>query len=142
MQRIVGWLFMYFALGGVALEVFSATVDRPPDDIGPNERTWILTSKGDPALDPQIKPTTIVANGAEKVAARRVTQIATGMNFWDGEKWALSEPVFEMTETGFVATRLQYLVSIEKNLNQVNAVTIITRDGITLRSTPGCRCLI
>src|SRR5207245_5150548 len=36
----------------------------------------------------------------------------------------------------FVANRLQYLASISFNLNTINAVTIITRDGVTVRSTP------
>src|SRR6185369_10229927 len=51
-------------------------------------------------------------------------------------KWAPSQPSFDVAADAFVATRLQYLASINFNLNTVSAVTIVTRDGVTIRSTP------
>src|SRR5947207_6807041 len=67
---------------------------------------------------------------------RRLVEMATGMNYWDGRQWVPSDPSFEVTRDAFVAERLQYKVHLKANLNLVGAVTVTTRDGITLRSTP------
>jgi len=108
----------------------SVTQERPPDEIGPNSRTWFVKSPSSAPADAQ-------ADGAaEKPARSRVEEIATGMNFWTGQKWAPSDPSFEVAADSFVATRLQYLATINFNLNTVSAVTIVTRDGVTIRSTP------
>jgi len=84
-------------------------------EAGPHERVW---TSGDPLSD------------------RRVVEIGTGMNYWDGQQWVPSQPSFEITEDAFVADRLQYKVRLPANLNVPAAVTVITPDGITLKSTP------
>jgi len=83
--------------------------------VGPDERIW---SAGD------------------SQSARRIVEIGTGLNYWDGQNWVPSEPIFEATPNGFVADRIQHKVRILDNLNQPEAVTVITPDGITLHSTP------
>src|SRR5205814_3340632 len=82
---------------------------------GPNERIW---TSGDPDSD------------------RKVVEIGTGMNFWDGQNWVPSDPRFDVTADSFVANRLQFKVRLSADLNQVGAVSIVTPDGITLNSTP------
>jgi hypothetical protein len=67
---------------------------------------------------------------------RGVVEMATGMNYWDGRQWVPSDPSFEVTPDAFVAERLQYKVQLNGSLNRVGAVTVTTRDGMTLRSTP------
>src|SRR5437016_7450695 len=83
--------------------------------LGPDERIW---STGDPQ------------------SKRQIVEIATGMNYWDGQNWVSSEPVFQATANGFVAERIQHKVHILDNLNKIGAVTVVTPDGITLHSTP------
>ncbi len=94
-------------------------------ETGPHQRVWqIVTTNliGGTALQPD--------------ADRRVVEIATGMNYWDGRQWVPSEPSFDVTADAFVATRLQHKVLLNAHLNSVGAVTVTTGDGITLRSTP------
>src|SRR6266516_1157659 len=83
--------------------------------VGPDERIW---STGDPQ------------------STRRIVEVGTGMNYWDGETWAQSDPTFEVTEDAFVADRLQFRLRLSENLNQIAAVTVVTPDGLTLHSTP------
>src|SRR6266516_5870020 len=83
--------------------------------VGPDERIW---STGDPQSN------------------RRIVELATGMNYWDGQNWVLSEHAFQATDDGFVADRIQHKLQVPNNLNQVKAVTVVTPDGITLHSTP------
>src|SRR5439155_26531155 len=54
---------------------------------------------------------------------RRIVEIGSGMNYWDGEKWTPSDPSFEVTADAFVADRMQYKVRLDANLNQIGAVT-------------------
>src|SRR6266487_196165 len=65
--------------------------------VGPDERIW---STGDPQSN------------------RRIVEIGTGMNYWDGQNWVPSEPIFEATANGFVAERIQHKVQVPNNLNQ------------------------
>ena len=58
------------------------------------------------------------------------------MNYWDGRQWAPSDPSFTLTEDAFVATRIQHKVRLGADLNTIGTVTVTTRDGITLHSTP------
>src|SRR5437660_3865116 len=127
-----------------ALAAFAAE-DRPPDEIGPNSRVWVATSTDLAASDAQLQTRTALdpfAAPDQAVAAQpqpppsRFEEVATGMNFWDGQTWASSEASFDVAADAFVANRLQYLASISFNLNTVKAVTIITRDGVTVQSTP------
>ena len=90
---------------------------RPPDEIGPHHRSW-----------------KIAGSGSEE--ANHIAEIATGMNFWNGQEWSPSDPSFSVEQDAFVATRVQHKSRISSNLNTKRAVTIITPDGITLSSTP------
>jgi len=92
---------------------------------GPHQRVW------------QMVATNLMGRTANELdTGRRVAEITTGMNYWDGRQWVPSDPSFEVTADAFVATRLQYKVHLNANLNRVGAVTVTSRDGITLRSTP------
>ncbi|MHB8522303.1 MAG: hypothetical protein ACYDH9_16305 [Limisphaerales bacterium] len=62
--------------------------------------------------------------------------MATGMNYWDGQQWVPSNPSFEAVDNAFVAEHLQYQVRLNANLNVAQALTVTTRDGIVLHSTP------
>src|SRR5713226_4433329 len=77
---------------------------------GPHERIW---STGDAA------------------SGRRVVELATGMNFWHGQSWTLSDPSFAVTAKGFAAERLQHKVRLSADLYTIGAVTVVTPDGIT-----------
>lgn len=99
---------------GAVTEVSDAS--RPAlAGVGPNERVWRTD-------DPR--------------SNRRVIEMATGMNYWDGQQWTPSDPRFEITDDAFVADKLQQKVRLSADLNTIGAVTVVTRDGITLRSTP------
>jgi len=127
-----------------ALAAFAAE-DRPPDEIGPNSRVWVATStdlaasnaqlQTRTALDPFAAPDQAVAAQPQRPPSR-IEEVATGMNFWDGQTWASSEASFDVAADAFVANRLQYLASISFNLNTVSAVNVITRDGVNIHSTP------
>lgn len=67
-----------------------------------------------------------------------VTEIATGMNYWDGQEWTPSDPSFEVSADGtaFVAAKIQDATRLAADLNSVGAVTVTTPDNVTLRSTP------
>jgi hypothetical protein len=67
-----------------------------------------------------------------------VTEIATGMNYWDGLQWTPSDPSFQVSADGtsFVAAKIQDPTQLAVNLNCVGAVTVTTPDNVTLSSTP------
>ena len=103
-----------------------------PVDVGPNSRTWPIRAKDSTASGALSGSAT--ANDFETQSG--VVEIATGMNYWDGQQWVPSDPIFEPADDGFVATRLQHKVRLAGDLNTIGAVTLTTRDGITLHSTP------
>jgi hypothetical protein len=67
-----------------------------------------------------------------------VTEMATGMNYWNGQQWTPSNPSFVVSPNGtaFVATQIQDPTQLAANLNCVGAVTVTTPDNVTLNSTP------
>ncbi len=67
-----------------------------------------------------------------------VTEIATGMNYWDGTQWTPSNPSFVLSPNGtaFVAAQIQDPTQLAINLNVQGAVTVVTPDNVTLSSTP------
>jgi hypothetical protein len=67
---------------------------------------------------------------------RRVVEIATGMNYWDGQQWTPSDPTFDAGDDGFVASKVQHPSHLLYNLNEIGAVKVRTPDGIFLHSTP------
>src|SRR5438105_15787958 len=98
----------------LALQSLAQTAEPTVIEIGPNQRVW-----SNPSGD-----------------RRAIVELGTGMNYWDGQKWTPSDPSFDVTDNAFVASRLQTKVSLAANLNQIAAVTVVTPDGITLKSTP------
>jgi len=74
--------------------------------------------------------------GSTFVTTNRCVELATGMSFWDGQEWVLSDPRFDATTNGFAATRTQHKVRLSGNINQEVAVVLTTPDGKVLRSTP------
>ncbi|HEY3855745.1 MAG TPA: hypothetical protein VGO67_15260 [Verrucomicrobiae bacterium] len=67
-----------------------------------------------------------------------VTAIGTGMNYWDGQKWNLSDPSFSVSADGnsFIAQKLQAPTQLAANIATQGSVSVVTPDGILLRSTP------
>jgi hypothetical protein len=92
----------------------SATEDYTITQVGPHSRVW------------------------GNSAGQTVTEIATGMNYWNGQQWTPSKPSFVVSPDGttFVAAQIQDPTRLAANLNCVGAVTVTTPDNVTLRSTP------
>ncbi|HTV43496.1 MAG TPA: LamG-like jellyroll fold domain-containing protein [Candidatus Sulfotelmatobacter sp.] len=67
-----------------------------------------------------------------------VTRIKSGMNYWDGKRWSLSDPSLQVSSDGqyVYADKLQTKVRLSANLATSNSVTITTPDSIVLASTP------
>ncbi len=89
--------------------------DQPDQPIGPNHRTTVRTAKTGP---------------------RRIVEIGTGMNYWNGLQWVPSNPTFVPVANGFVASQLQDPVQLAGDLYTTNAVTVRTPEGIILGSSP------
>jgi hypothetical protein len=60
------------------------------------------------------------------------------MNYWNGTEWTPSDPSFAVSADGssVVAEKIQDPTRISANINVQGAVTAITPNGVTLRSTP------
>jgi hypothetical protein len=71
-------------------------------------------------------------------AGHSVTEIGTGINYWDGQQWSPSDPTFQISADGtsFVAEKVQHQIHLNANLNATAAVTTSAPDGTTLKSTP------
>src|SRR5437899_3862460 len=63
---------------------------------GPHHQTWL--------------PSGALSAGT---AQHRVVEVATGMNFWDGQQWSRSDPRFVATDEGFEARRVQHRVRLD-----------------------------
>jgi hypothetical protein len=111
-------------------------------ETGPNHRIWKNPAPA-PSAAPANAPAVKGRSGAAHVPKRPqqehgVVEIATGMNYWDGQKWAPSNPVFEVSPDGtaFIANQVQHKVRLAGNLNSVGAINLMTPDGVLLQSTP------
>ena len=97
---------------------------RPPDDIGPNHRTWHFAAP----------------DAAGSAGGGPLVELATGMNYFDPQlgAWVPSAPEFVPGADGnsFVADRVQQHVRLNANLNMVSAVTLTLADGIVVQATP------
>jgi hypothetical protein len=71
-------------------------------------------------------------------AGQSVTEIATGMNYWDGHQWTPSDPSFVVSpdRTAFVANQILDPTRLAANINSIGAVTVTTPDNVKLKSTP------
>ena len=69
--------------------------------IGPDQKTWVNvpTNTSSPAGQ---------SGGWERRGRHRIVEIATGMNYFDGQNWVPSDPAFEATADAFVAQRIQH----------------------------------
>jgi hypothetical protein len=67
-----------------------------------------------------------------------VMEIATGMNYFNGQQWTPSVNSFVISPDGtaFVANQIQDPTRLAANLDSVGAVTVTTPDNVTLSSTP------
>ena len=65
-----------------------------------------------------------------------VVELATGMNYWDGQSWQASEPLFTLTEDAFVAAKIQHRLRLNADINTQGAVGMSTPEGQLLYSTP------
>jgi hypothetical protein len=98
---------------------------QPPQrvlaDVGPHWRTWA------------------VGNAPVSKAGRKVMEIGTGMNYWDGSQWTPSDPSFVATGEGFVASRVIHSTHLNADINSASAVTVTvqtTNGPLVLSSTP------
>ncbi len=110
----------FFGLGALAQQFQNGPAAAIPGgdysvaEIGPHSRLWVNAS------------------------GQSITEIATGMNYWDGRTWSPSEPEFQVAAdgSGFAIDKVQDPTHLAANLNSYGAVTVTTPDGVTLRSTP------
>jgi hypothetical protein len=74
----------------------------------------------------------------QNTLGQSVTEIATGLNYWNGAQWMPSQPMFVRSAdgSGFEATRIQDPTRLAANLNSQGAVSVTTPDGVVLKSTP------
>ncbi|MBU6402020.1 MAG: hypothetical protein KGS61_17015, partial [Verrucomicrobia bacterium] len=107
-------------------------VDPSPGGIGPNYRRWISV----PTASTTTGQTQLSAGTNRPPFARHIVEIATGMSRWNGQQWVPSDPTFTVAGNAFIADRLQYSVRLAADLNVAQAVTVTTRDGVAIRSTP------
>src|SRR5689334_10552845 len=61
-------------------------------EVGPHSRTWVTKTDG-------------ARQGYDRTT---LMQIESGMNYFDGQKWVPSKPIFEPDGDAFVADRLHY----------------------------------
>jgi hypothetical protein len=100
--------------------------------IGPDRKVWVRSDKrlaATPPIQEAMGDTTPVSD-------RSIVEIETGMNYRNGNEWTASDATFDLTDDSFVATRMQYKVSLNAELNIAGAVNITTMDNVLLKSTP------
>jgi hypothetical protein len=91
-----------------------ATADYAITQVNPHSRVW------------------------QNSAGQSVTEISTGMNYWNGQAWVPSNPRFVVSPDGsaFVASQIQDPTKLASDINCQGAVTVTTPDNVTLSSTP------
>src|SRR5438128_10675011 len=94
-KSVFGILLTALVTGQIQAQPTPTNAEPAVVGVGPDERIW---STGDPR------------------SSRRIISMATGMNYWDGQKWVPSEPTFEPTTNGFVAERVQHRVRLASDL--------------------------
>ena len=105
----------------------SATISA----IGPNSRTW--------SLPPDTNLLSMIATNSTRSGltnSHQVVEVATGMNYWNGQQWQPSVAVFQSSVNGFAASQTQHKIQISANLNQIGAVLAVTPEGTNLSSSP------
>ncbi|MBI3870278.1 MAG: hypothetical protein HY299_17270, partial [Verrucomicrobia bacterium] len=74
--------------------------------------------------------------GETNSIAHRHTVLETGMNYWTGNEWKISNPVFRIVPGAAVANEVQHRFTVAHNINQEGAIVMETPDGKVFRSTP------
>src|SRR6266404_4261369 len=80
-----------------------------------------------------LQPADVSGTGQQR---GKVVEVASGLNYWNGTNWVQSEPVFDVTTNGFVASRLQHSPRLSQELNRMGAVVLKTPQGDVISSTP------
>jgi len=91
-------------------------VTEQPAEVGPDFRIWRTPVSGRETLSRARKP--------EKDDSRRIVELSTGMNYFDGKKWKESVPEFVLQGGEFLAERVQHQARINANLNVGGAVEL------------------
>jgi len=99
-----------------------------PDEVGPDYRIW----------NAGVTPAGVGFQNqmAQSPPAGRIVAIGSGMNRWDGTGWVASVPSFTALSDSFVADKVQDHISLQAELNTEGAVSVTTRNGLKLSSTP------
>ena len=66
----------------------------------------------------------------------RYTEVANGLNYWNGEAWVESVPAFELVDGRALAHRTQQKLTLAADIHSPEAVMIELPDGQILRSNP------
>ena len=76
-------------------------------------------------------------SGTSLTLTNRYTEVATGLHFLDAKgEWYETVAAFEEVPNGWVAARGPHQVALSTDLSVPGSVTVVTVDGVTLRSTP------
>src|SRR4051794_38832817 len=91
---------LFALLSFASLSSGQSITSRPPDKMGPNSRVWTIKATDSPTADTESKavpaannPLNLFAGAVQDAAATlseapavsRLEEIATGMNYWDGQ---------------------------------------------------------
>jgi hypothetical protein len=79
----------------------------------------------------------IDASGVSMLVTNAYTEVATGLNYWDGQSYQPSVPEFLIIGDEAVAEQGQSKLILPSNLNVAGAVYLLDADGKEYRSTPG-----
>ena len=109
--------WLWAASTAPAAEPAATIVER-----GPHHRIWHWTT-------PEDWP-----GGARLARQHRVVELATGMHYWAGDRWAESQELIEPFPDGAVARHGPHKAIFAPNLNTRDAIDLEMPDGQRLRS--------
>lgn len=72
--------------------------------------------------------------GAVHVRTNQVTELATGLHYWDGNSWADSKEEIELVGNKAVARQGNHKVSFANNIATPGAIDVVAQDGKRFRS--------
>ena len=101
-----------------------------PSEVGPDYKIWDTGAGAQTAAFGNRMTT------ASPTGNHRIVEIGSGMNYWNGNEWLSSEPVFNVLSDSFVADKVQDRITLQAELNTEGAVSVATRNGLKLNSTP------
>lgn len=120
---------MLVLLSMLVLQTDGFALDAEPDEVGLNHRAWNRPSAevGQMSVGSKVSP---------PKNRRKTVELLTGMNRKEAGLLVPSEARFEDVGNAFIAAKLQHRVTLSKDIYQGSAVTVMTRDGVVLKSTP------